>query len=113
MMKVMHYTDVEEERFSSEAASDVTIRWLISERDGAKNFFMRRIEVKGWTPHHSHPYEHEVYVLSGEGVLEGGGREHHLAPGVFCWVPADETHQFRKTGKDPLCFLCLIPSSHE
>ncbi len=112
-MKVMNYRDVEEEQSLSEGANDVTIRWLISEKDGAKNFYMRRIEVKGWTPHHSHPHEHEVYVLSGEGVLRGDGAEYRLEPGVFCWVPPGQIHQFRKTGKDPLCFLCFIPSPNE
>lgn len=111
-MKVMHYLDVVEEKPDMEGANGVSVRRLISDKDGAKNFFMRRIDVKGWTPHHSHPHEHEVYVLSGEGVLKGDGVEYRLEPGVFCWVPPGQIHQFRKTGKDSLCFLCFIPSSN-
>jgi quercetin dioxygenase-like cupin family protein len=112
MMKVMSYRDVEEETSLGEGANDVTIRWLISDKDGAENFFMRRLEVRGWTPYHSHTHEHQVYILSGQGVLKGDGVEHDLAPGVFCWVPSGETHQFKNTGREPLSLLCLIPSSN-
>jgi quercetin dioxygenase-like cupin family protein len=112
-MKVMNYKDVAEEASLSDGARNVTVRWLISDKDGARNFYMRRIEVRGWTPYHSHPHEHEVYVLSGEGVLKGEGVEYRLEPGAFCWVPPGETHQFRKTGEAPLCILCLIPSSND
>jgi len=108
-MKVMNYLDVQEEMAKMEGASGVTVRWLISKKDGAKNFFMRRFEIEGWTPYHTHPYEHEVFILSGEGTVVGEGVEHRLSPGVFCWIPADEPHQFKKTGKEKLCILCLIP----
>lgn len=112
-MKVVSYLDVQEETPDLEGANGVTVRWLISERDGAKNFFMRRFEIEGWTPYHTHPHEHEVFVLSGEGTLIGDGIEHRLGPGIFCWIPPNEPHQFKNTGKERLCLLCLIPRRDE
>jgi len=112
-MKVMNFLEVPQEPAKLEGAYNVRVRWLISEKDGAKNFFMRRFEIDGWTPYHTHPYEHEVLILSGEGVLIGDGIEHRLTEGVFCWIPPNEPHQFKNTGRGSLCILCLIPSQNE
>ncbi len=89
-----------------------SIRWLWAEKDGAPNFALRLIEVQpgASTPHHAHPYEHEVFVLSGRAnLLEGGGEAHPLGPGDTAIVMPDETHQFVNAGSDVLRFLCLIP----
>jgi len=90
-----------------------SIRWLWAEKDGAPNFALRLIEVQpgASTPHHAHPYEHEVYVLSGRASLIEGdaGREHALQPGDTAIVMPNETHQFVNAGPDVLRFLCLIP----
>ena len=74
---------------------------------------MRQFEVApgGYTPRHSHPYEHEVFVLEGEGVVIEGETEHPLRPGDVIYVVPDEVHQFRNTGAAPLKFLCLVPNS--
>jgi quercetin dioxygenase-like cupin family protein len=74
---------------------------------------MREFEVApgGFTPRHEHPYEHEVYVLSGEGQVFSGDQPHPIRSGDVILVQPDETHQFRNTGSVPLRFLCLIPNS--
>jgi quercetin dioxygenase-like cupin family protein len=81
------------------------------EPDGAPNFAMRQFEVEpgGFTPKHSHPYEHEVYVLEGEGIAMEGNEQRPLRSGDFVYVPPDEVHQFRNTGDVPMKFLCMIP----
>jgi quercetin dioxygenase-like cupin family protein len=72
---------------------------------------MRQFEVApgGNTPQHFHGYEHEVFILEGEGVVLDSRGEHRLSPGVAVYVAPDEIHQFRNTGSGPLKFLCLIP----
>ena len=74
---------------------------------------MRQFEVApgGFTPRHSHPYEHEVFVLEGEGEVFEGPKPHRLGAGDVVFVKPDEVHQFRNTGSGPLKFLCLIPNS--
>jgi quercetin dioxygenase-like cupin family protein len=88
------------------------VRWLVSQDDGAPNFAMRQFEVApgGHTPKHSHPYEHEVYILEGEGVAVEGDHEHPLRAGDVIFVRPGEIHQFRNDGQAPLKFLCLVPN---
>ena len=74
---------------------------------------MRQFEVApgGFTPRHSHPYEHEVFVLEGQGVVLEGETEHPLSAGNVVFVKPNDVHQFRNTGDRPLKFLCLVPQS--
>lgn len=90
----------------------IGIRWAITGQDGAPNFAMRRIEIEPGTvfqPHH-HSYEHEIYVLEGEGVLlTPEGEAAHMTPGTFLYVAPDEEHGYRNTGTATLKFICVIP----
>ena len=67
-MFVQHSTDIPPMEVQ-EGAKNTTIRWLIAEREGAPNFYMRLIEIGagGNTPDHAHEWEHEVFILEGEG----------------------------------------------
>lgn len=90
----------------------VGLAWLLDERRGAPNFAMRRFTVApgGYTPLHRHEWEHEVYILSGEGVLATEEGEHPLSQDSACLVAPGEKHQFRCVGEEPLEFLCLVPN---
>ena len=112
-MKLNHFEQVELNPVSMEGAEGCHVRWLIGKDDGATNFSMRQFEVKagGFTPRHSHPYEHEVYVLRGSGTVLEGETEHPIKQGDVIFVKPDEIHQFRNTGEESLEFLCLIPNS--
>ena len=110
-MRVFKYSDVEAERVKEEGASRVLVRWLIDKRIGAENFAMRLFEIKpgGYTPNHQHPWEHEVFILDGEGVVVGEGGERKVEGGWVVFIPPNERHQFRNIGDKPLRLLCLIP----
>lgn len=88
------------------------IRWLLTAEQGAPNFAMRVIEIDPgvvFEPHH-HPYEHEIYVLEGSGMLTNpDGDVGELAPEKFVLVPPDEVHGYRNTGDTVLKFICVIP----
>ncbi|KAA0000006.1 MAG: cupin domain-containing protein [Thermoplasmata archaeon] len=110
-MFVKRYDEVEKEEVNEEGAKNVEIQWLIDEKV-APNFAMRRFTIKenGYTPLHKHDWEHEVFVLQGEGALvDGDGNEHPLKPGNFALVEPNEVHQFKNKGKEDFVFLCLIP----
>jgi len=111
-MKVNSYKEVEKKAVDMPGASGCTVRWLVSESDGAPNFAMRRFEVApgGYTPRHSHPYEHEVYVLEGDGVVYEGDEEHAITAGDVIFVTPGDVHQFRNTGQVPMKFLCMVPN---
>ena len=112
-MKVNHYEQVPQQPVEMEGSHGCSVRWLLGERDGTPTFAMRQFEVApgGYTPRHSHPYEHEVFVLEGEGLVLEGDEPHALSAGDVVFVKPDEVHQFRNTGPSPLKFLCLIPNS--
>ena len=50
------------------------VRWLITKEMGAPNFVMRLFEMEpnGYSPLHAHAWEHEVFVLEGEGIVFDG-----------------------------------------
>ncbi len=112
-MKVLHYERVAQSPVEMAGAQGCSIRWLVGPDDGAPNFAMRQFEVVpgGHTPQHTHPYEHEVFVLEGRGVVISGQVEHPLEPGAVVYVQPDELHQFRNTGDVPLKFLCFVPNA--
>ncbi|GAG46133.1 unnamed protein product, partial [marine sediment metagenome] len=92
-------------------AQNVHVRWLISDEDGAPNFCMRRFELAqdGSTPRHSHPWEHEVYILEGEGSVLCKGSWKAFRPGDVIYIPGEEEHSFRADRGCEVAFLCLIP----
>lgn len=98
-----------------EGSHGCTVRWLVGQAQGAPNFAMRQFEVApgGYTPRHHHPYEHEVFVLEGQGVVYEGDTPHPLRAGDVVFVRPDEVHQFKNTGSQPLRFLCLVPNSSQ
>ena len=112
-MKVTPSQEVPSKTVEMEGAQGCTVRWLVGTEDGAPNFAMRQFEVApgGYTPRHRHPYEHEVFVLEGQGVVYEGDQRHPLRAGDVVLVKPDEVHQFCNTGDLPLKFLCLIPNS--
>jgi quercetin dioxygenase-like cupin family protein len=114
-MKVNHYERVTQQPVTMEGSSGCTVRYLVGQAEGAPNFVMRQFEVApgGFTPRHSHPYEHEVFVLEGEGAVYEGSTAHTLRSGDVVFVKPDEIHQFRNTGATPLKFLCLVPNSSQ
>ncbi len=112
-MKVNHYEEVEQKNVEMPGAHGCKVRWLVGKSDGADNFSMRQFEVgvDGFTPRHSHPYEHEVFVLEGQGTVLEDDQIHPIKAGDVLYVVPDEIHQFKNTGEVPLKFLCLIPNS--
>ena len=104
--KYIHAKKVEE------GAKNTTIRWLIAESEGAQNFYMRQLEIgpEGNTPQHVHEWEHEVYILEGEGSIVGNDIKLPLRPGDAVFVPGGELHHFESAGSQPLKMLCLIPA---
>jgi quercetin dioxygenase-like cupin family protein len=110
-MIVRDYKEVRQDDVDAEGASGVKIRWIFSKKDGAPHFAMREFELApgGQTPFHDHDWEHEVFILEGEGVVASAEGEHELRPGTAVLVAPGEDHNFKNTGTGPLRFLCLVP----
>ena len=112
-MHVRHFEQVVNNPVKMEGASGCSVRQLIGVPEGAPTFAMRQFEVipGGYTPRHFHDYEHEVYVLEGNGEVIEGDTPHKLSAGDVILVRPNEVHQFRNTGSAPMKFLCLIPNT--
>jgi quercetin dioxygenase-like cupin family protein len=93
------------------AGEGITIRWVIGKPEGAPNFATRVIEFQPGAVFdtHQHPFEHEIFVLEGEGVAEGPKGKAVMRPGGALYIPPDEPHGYRNTGEGVLRFICVIP----
>ena len=98
-----------------EGVPGVAIRWLWAAPDGTPTFALRLFEVQpgASTPYHTHPYEHEVYILSGQARLRGEAQEQPLEPGDTALVLPNKQHQFINAGTEVLRFLCAVPLLRE
>jgi quercetin dioxygenase-like cupin family protein len=110
-MKAAHYKTIQSTIFDNDIAKGVTGRIAIGKADGAPNFCMRLFEVAkgGYTPRHSHAWEHEIFVHSGEGEVYSNGDWHPISRGHTVFIPGDEEHQIKNRGDGDLVFVCLIP----
>ena len=99
------------EHLDMDGVKGVSMRVMVGREDGAPNFAMRHfiVEPGGFTPHHSHDYEHQVVVLSGSGEALDAGEIRGVSAGDVILVEPDAEHQFRNTGEEPMQFLCLVP----
>jgi quercetin dioxygenase-like cupin family protein len=102
--------DIEPVVFNEGEYRGVEMRRLITQDDGAPNFSMRVFALApgGFTPFHSHQHEHEVYVLSGEGLMRDGKGERVVRAGDAILLAAFDAHQFL-AGEAGLKFICCVP----
>jgi quercetin dioxygenase-like cupin family protein len=110
-MRITRIADIEAQDMNMEGAEAVNMRVLIGPEDGAPTFVMRLFEVEpgGHTPMHAHEWEHEIFVLDGEGEVVTPESRAPLQPRAAAFVAPHETHQFVNSGREPFRFLCLIP----
>lgn len=110
-MKITHYSECDGVLFDSEAVKGVTGRVAIGQADGAKNFCMRVFELEegGYSPRHSHEWEHEIFVHSGKGEILNKDKWVPISTGYIVFVPGNLVHQIRNVGDEPFVFACLIP----
>ena len=111
-MKIAHYSGIDSQAVEESGASGVTIRWLITPDDGPTAFCMRHFDIvpSGYTPEHQHDWEHQVFILEGEGTVLGGDQTRAFRAGDVIFLPPNERHQFRNTGEAAVRLLCLVPA---
>lgn len=111
-MKTFSQSDIAAEPITGDGVAGVKVQWLIDPEMGAKHIAMRRFEFApgGHTPYHSHPWEHEMFILSGEGVVVTAEGERRFGAGDVVFMPSGEEHNFRNDGQAALTFLCVVPT---
>jgi len=111
-MKIIHYSEAEPKRFDADTVKGVTGRLVIGKSDGANNFCLRFFELSegGYSPKHSHEWEHEIIIHSGKGEVLSQGKWIPVTKGHVIFIPGNEEHQIRNASENTLVFACLIPS---
>ncbi len=110
-MYVVNYNKRELKDVEMAGSQKVTVRWLIGRQTGAKTYAMRIFEIApgGFIPIHTHPEEHEIFVLHGRAKLLGD-LEATAKKDDVVFVPSNEPHGYDNTeGKDIFRFICVIP----
>jgi quercetin dioxygenase-like cupin family protein len=96
-----------------EGVKGASMSVMVGRDDHAPHFALRSFAVEpgGHTPQHSHDYEHEVYVVSGNGSILLDGERRPITSGDVIYVPANDLHQFSvdDNAAEPLRFLCIVP----
>lgn len=110
-MYASNIKDIESNEVDMEGAKNASIQWLITKKNGANNFALRRFVLKkgGYIPPHQHPWEHEIYILKGEGVVVAGETQKTMKEGDFAYIEPDVVHWYKNDKESEWIFLCAIP----
>lgn len=109
-MKIFNFEQVKSEE-AGPGAEGVTVRWVIDGKTGAPNFAMRIFDFQpdGHTPRHTHDWEHEIFVLLGEGTALTPDGDKPITAGDVIFIPGGDIHQFTNTSGGLMRIMCLIP----
>jgi len=110
--RVIKWKEINPEIINTQEIKGVKKRVVIGEKEGAKNFILRVFTVApgGYSPKHSHPWEHEVFVLRGEGKVQLGDDTFEITEGHAVFVPKELEHQFvNRSESEEFEFICVIP----
>ena len=115
-MIIKKKSDVAANPVKMEGAQNVSVRVIFGPGDKAPTFAMRIFELDGGghTPFHTHPFEHEVVILSGQiaVVTEKGPIPLHI--GEMLLVNPNEQHQFKNlSANQKASFMCLVPIAYQ
>lgn len=110
-MIVSHERDILGTRIDNDQIKNAVKKVLISPIQGWEGYVMREFELGqgGYTPSHTHPWPHIIYILNGKGTLHLDGQDYLLEAGSFAFVPSNKLHQFTNTGIDGFVFICIVP----
>lgn len=107
-MYVANVEKVREYKITEEGAYKVKVKYLLHKGVGAKTLQLRlfTIDVGGYTPLEKHVHEHEVFMLRGRALVQGGDKEVVVDPRDVIFISSYEEHQFKNIGNEPVEFLC-------
>ena len=85
-MDIKRVEDVPVNAVEVDGASGVQIQWLVGAEDRPEHFYMRLfiLQPGGHTPQHDHRWEHEVFVLEGEGTVVTTDGEQRIDRSSVC-----------------------------
>jgi len=111
-MLYRHYLDAKPIAMQGIGLKGVKKRILVGPLTGAPNFVIRifTVEKNGYTPHHSHPYEHGIVILEGKGKALMDDKELEIGAGCACTIAPNVPHQIVNNSDSDLVFICVVPA---
>ncbi len=93
-----------------ENAQNTWVRVLISTSE-APTYAMRffEMDLNGHIDAHSHPWEHEIFVLEGKVKIRVESDIYDLDTYTAIYIPPDKVHEYWNIGNTKAKFLCIIP----
>lgn len=110
-MIVSHEKNIKGINVNHPEVKNAVMKAIISPKEGWEGHVMRIMELEedGYTPRHSHPWQHINYMIEGEGILHLDGKDYEVEAGSYAYVPANKIHQFSNRGKGKFRFICIVP----
>jgi quercetin dioxygenase-like cupin family protein len=86
---------------------------ILGPDDGVPNYVMLYVQHApgASSHHHTHPWEHQAFIVEGSGVLWCDGKEHAIKQGDAVLVPPGAEHHFTNTGSVTLSRVTVNPLS--
>lgn len=111
-MYVKKRSEIDKKTFNTETMKNVEKQVLIGRDQGWDSHVMRMFTLTkdGYSPKHSHPWDHMVYIVKGEGIIFIDGTDYPVSGDSVAFVPGGKEHQFLQKGKDELVFMCIVPT---
>jgi len=111
-MYVKKRSEIDKKTFNTKTMKNVEKQVLIGGDQGWDSHVMRMFTLgkDGYSPKHSHPWDHMVYIVKGEGIIFIDGTDYSVSGDSVAFVPGGKEHQFLQKGKDALVFMCIVPT---
>lgn len=115
-MQIKTISSVPASPVQMEGAKNVSVRVVFGPADEAPTFAMRVFELAagGHTPFHTHPFEHEAVILTGDIAVVTEKGPIPVKVGDCILVKPNEKHQFKnQSDTQPASFMCLVPIAYQ
>lgn len=88
---------------------------ILGEKDGTPTVvsLYHDHEPGDMSPHHSHDWEHQVFITRGSGIVWVDSKEYAISAGDFILVPPNSSHYFKNTGNIVLSRVTVNPLRSE
>ena len=106
------WENINPEELQDEGLNHVIKHILIGNKENAPHFIMRYFCIKpgGHSRLETHPQEHEIIILHGNGEVQIKDATFQLKPLDVVYVSPNELHQFRNPTFEDFGFICIIPN---
>ncbi|RKX83098.1 MAG: cupin domain-containing protein [Spirochaetes bacterium] len=111
-MYIRKRSEIDKINLKSDTLKNAEKQVLIGSEEGWDSHVMRMFTLgkDGYSPKHSHPWKHIVYIVKGEGVILIDNIEYPVSADSVAVVPGDTVHQFSQKGEGEFVFMCIVPT---